>query len=61
MCFIIDTDSLINLKRNYSTNVFISLWDNIEEMILNNELFHLKKYKLNYQQKIGIFGQVFTI
>ncbi len=43
MCFIIDTDSLINLKRNYSTNVFISLWDNIEEMILNKELISLKE------------------
>ncbi|KZX16425.1 DUF4411 family protein [Methanobrevibacter curvatus] len=43
MCFIIDTDSLIHLKRNYPTNVFISLWDNIEDMILNKELISLKE------------------
>ncbi|MDR0912665.1 MAG: DUF4411 family protein [Methanobrevibacter sp.] len=43
MCFIIDTDSSIHLKRNYSPKVFVSLWDNLEEMIANKELISLKE------------------
>jgi hypothetical protein len=43
MFYIIDTNSLIHLKRNYSPKVFVNLWKNIEEMILNSELLSLKE------------------
>ncbi|MEN6292267.1 MAG: DUF4411 family protein [Methanobacterium sp.] len=41
--FIIDTCSLIDLKRNYSTQVFVSLWSSIKDLIDNGELISLKE------------------
>ncbi|KZX15913.1 hypothetical protein MBCUT_11880 [Methanobrevibacter cuticularis] len=59
MCFIIDTDSLINLKRNYPTNVFISLWDNIKDMKLNKELISLKEVQAELSTEDRIFWTTF--
>lgn len=41
--FIIDANSLMLLKRHYSTNVFVSLWSNICQFIDNGKLISLKE------------------
>lgn len=43
MCFIMDTNSLIDLKTLFPTDVFIGLWDDINDIISQDELFSIQE------------------
>lgn len=43
MCFIMDTNCLIDLNMNFPTDVFLGLWDDINDSIEQKELISIQE------------------
>lgn len=51
MCFLMDTNCLIDLIRNFPTDVFMGLWEDINNSINQKELLSIKDVKSELKSK----------
>lgn len=51
MCYLIDTNCLIELKNNFPTDVFVGLWDDIDNFILQEELVTIEEVHSELKNK----------